>query len=114
MRSGEAALRPLSAPDRWRRVWPFAAVAALGYALAWLPQRVDGALLAGALAGGVFLLGAIGWTYVRRGDDVASAILDAAGFLVIVLDAEGRIVTFNRRCEELTGQRGADLANQPF
>ncbi|HTS36998.1 MAG TPA: PAS domain S-box protein [Candidatus Solibacter sp.] len=35
---------------------------------------------------------------------VVSAILDTVGALVIVLDREGRIVRFNRACEQMTGQ----------
>jgi PAS domain S-box-containing protein len=110
MRSGEAALRPLGPPDRWRRLWPYAAVALLGYALAWLTPRVDGALLAAAIAAGVALLAVIGWTTARRGDGVASEILERVGFFVIVLDAQGRVVTLNRGCEALTG----DLTGRHF
>jgi PAS domain S-box-containing protein len=36
--------------------------------------------------------------------NVVSAILDTVGALVIVLDREGRIVRFNRACEQLTGK----------
>jgi len=36
--------------------------------------------------------------------NVVSAILDTVGALVIVLDREGRIVRFNRACEQMTGQ----------
>ena len=35
--------------------------------------------------------------------DFVSAILDTAGALVVVMDNEGRIIRFNRACEELTG-----------
>ena len=35
--------------------------------------------------------------------NVLSAILDTAGALVVVLDPAGRIVRFNRACEQLTG-----------
>jgi len=35
--------------------------------------------------------------------NVVSAILDTVGALVIVLDRDGRIVRFNRACEQLTG-----------
>ncbi|RMH36020.1 MAG: PAS domain S-box protein [Nitrospirae bacterium] len=35
----------------------------------------------------------------------ASAILDTAGVLIVVLDREGRIVRFNRACERATGYR---------
>ncbi len=36
--------------------------------------------------------------------NIVSAILDTVGALVIVLDREGRIVRFNRACEQMTGQ----------
>jgi PAS domain S-box-containing protein len=35
--------------------------------------------------------------------DFTSAVLDTAGSLVVVLDPQGRIVRFNRACEQLTG-----------
>ncbi|HNS52126.1 MAG TPA: GAF domain-containing protein [Anaerolineae bacterium] len=40
---------------------------------------------------------------VRRERDWLSAVLDAAGAFVVVLDREGRIVRFNRACEAATG-----------
>ncbi|HZC24686.1 MAG TPA: PAS domain S-box protein, partial [Candidatus Binatia bacterium] len=36
--------------------------------------------------------------------NIVSAILDTVGALVIVLDREGRIVRFNRTCEQMTGE----------
>src|SRR5579862_4799492 len=36
--------------------------------------------------------------------NIVSAILDTVGALVIVLDREGRIVRFNRACEQMTGE----------
>jgi PAS domain S-box-containing protein len=36
--------------------------------------------------------------------NVVSAILDTVGALVVVLDGEGRIVRFNRACEQMTGR----------
>jgi len=36
--------------------------------------------------------------------NVVSAILDTVGALVVVLDREGRIVRFNRVCEQMTGK----------
>src|SRR5579871_4103197 len=35
--------------------------------------------------------------------NVVSAIFDTVGALVIVLDQDGRIVRFNRACEQMTG-----------
>ncbi|HLV86687.1 MAG TPA: PAS domain S-box protein [Candidatus Sulfotelmatobacter sp.] len=40
---------------------------------------------------------------LQQQSDFLSAILDTVGALVIVLDLQGRIVRFNRACEELTG-----------
>ncbi len=40
---------------------------------------------------------------LRRERDFASAILSTAGALVVVLDAEGRIVRFNQACEQISG-----------
>ena len=39
----------------------------------------------------------------ERGDDLVAAVLDTAGALIVVLDREGGIVSFNRACEETTG-----------
>ncbi len=42
---------------------------------------------------------------LRRERNFVSAILDTAGALVVVIDVSGRIVRFNRACEETTGYR---------
>jgi PAS domain S-box-containing protein len=221
-----ALARPLSGPDRWRRLRPFVAWAALGFALAWVPPRVDppwwlaafglgGALLAAIalvpwarwperveaapvlaflavvpllrlgsddgylgylplallpvlwvalyhgsrtlLLGLAFLTlglalplpGRPQWTahvlvlgaaaalgraiqrYVgrlraaavevadktsamRSDRDFTQAVLDGAGFLVIVMDTDGDVLLFNKRCEELTGYFSDDLVGRPF
>jgi len=41
--------------------------------------------------------------------NVVSAILDTVGALVVVLDAEGRIIRFNRACEQMTGYSFAEV-----
>ncbi len=41
--------------------------------------------------------------------NVLSAILDIVGALIVVLDPEGRIVRFNRTCEETTGYSFAEV-----
>ena len=41
--------------------------------------------------------------------NVVSAILDTVGALVVVLDPEGRIVRFNRACEQVTGYSFAEV-----
>lgn len=53
----------------------------------------------------------------RRLDDerrFVEAVLDAAGSLVCAFDPEGRILLFNRACEQLTGWTFAELAGRPF
>ncbi|MET7420624.1 ATP-binding protein [Dactylosporangium sp. NPDC005555] len=49
-----------------------------------------------------------------RERDFNRAILDSAGFLVMVLDTDGRITAFNRRCEEVTGFTAEDVVGHPF
>ncbi|NIV95191.1 PAS domain S-box protein, partial [candidate division KSB1 bacterium] len=44
--------------------------------------------------------------------DFTTAVLDTSGALVLVLDAEGRIVTFNRACERLTGYLAEEVKGQ--
>ena len=44
--------------------------------------------------------------------NVVSAIFDTVGALVIVLDREGRIVRFNRACEQMTGYALEESAGQ--
>ena len=41
--------------------------------------------------------------------NVVSAILDTVGALVVVLDPEGRIIRFNRACEQMTGYSFAEV-----
>jgi len=49
-----------------------------------------------------------------RERDFTAAILDSAGFLLVVLDEHGNIIRFNRRCEELTGRSEDDVRGRPF
>lgn len=51
---------------------------------------------------------------LRRERDWASTILDTVGSLVIVLDREGRIVSFNRACEKTTGYCFEEVLGRPF
>ncbi len=46
--------------------------------------------------------------------DFTAAVLDTVGALVIVLDAQGRIVRFNRNCEQVTGHSFAEIRHKPF
>jgi PAS domain S-box-containing protein len=43
-----------------------------------------------------------------------SAVLDTAGALVIVLDTAGRIVRFNKACQDTTGFSAEEVLGQPF
>lgn len=46
--------------------------------------------------------------------NVVSAILDTVGALVVVLDRDGRIIRFNRACEQLTGKSFEQARGQPM
>jgi rsbT co-antagonist protein RsbR len=46
--------------------------------------------------------------------DVVSAVLENEGFLVVVLDSEGRICRFNRGCEKATGYTQEELLGKLF
>jgi PAS domain S-box-containing protein len=50
----------------------------------------------------------------RREESLVSAILDAAArdLLVLVMDGEGRIVRFNRACQDLTGYSQEEVAGK--
>ncbi|MGF1494585.1 MAG: PAS domain S-box protein [Microcoleaceae cyanobacterium] len=43
------------------------------------------------------------WQIVRKERDFVNSVLDTLSALVIVLDPEGKIVRFNRTCEQLSG-----------
>ncbi|MBI2570112.1 MAG: response regulator [Candidatus Schekmanbacteria bacterium] len=49
---------------------------------------------------------------LRRQGEFITAVLDTAGALVVVLDASGRIVRFNRQCEKVTGFDASEVANK--
>jgi PAS domain S-box-containing protein len=49
---------------------------------------------------------------LRAERDFVSAILDTAPSLIMVLDARGQIVRFNRACEELSGLPMSDVAGR--
>jgi PAS domain S-box-containing protein len=46
---------------------------------------------------------------LQKERNVVSAILDTVGALVVVLDPEGRIIRFNRTCEQMTGYSFAEV-----
>jgi PAS domain S-box-containing protein len=45
--------------------------------------------------------------------DFFASIVDHAGLLVMVVDSTGRIRHFNRRCEEVSGHRSAEVQGEP-
>ncbi len=51
---------------------------------------------------------------LRKERDLATAILDTSGLLVMVLDPAGRIVRFNRACEQLSGYTFAEVQHKHF
>jgi PAS domain S-box-containing protein len=46
---------------------------------------------------------------LRREKDFSSRILAVANVLIVVLDREGKILLFNRKCEEVTGWRESEV-----
>jgi PAS domain-containing protein len=46
--------------------------------------------------------------------DFNSALLDTLGALVVVLDREGRIIRFNRACEQTTGCLFQEVQGKAF
>ena len=46
--------------------------------------------------------------------DFLAAVLGTAGSLIVVLDRAGRIVLFNRACEEITGYAAGEVLGLPF
>jgi len=53
-------------------------------------------------------------TELKEERDLINAVLDTVGALVIVLDQHGRIVQFNRACEQLSGWSSEAIRGQPF
>lgn len=51
---------------------------------------------------------------LRKERDFVSAILSTAGALVIVLDVMGRILNFNKACEQITGYSFHEVEGKPF
>ncbi len=46
--------------------------------------------------------------------DFSNAVLETSGALVVVLDREGRVVRFNRACEQATGWSFAEVQGEAF
>ena len=54
------------------------------------------------------------WEVVRQERDFVCAVLDTVSALVIVLDPDGRIIRFNRTCEQLTGYSAEEVEGKTF
>lgn len=51
---------------------------------------------------------------LRAERNFVSAVLDTVGALVVVLDTQGRIVRFNRTCEQITGYTYSEVRGRPI
>lgn len=51
---------------------------------------------------------------LRRERNFVSAVLDTEGALVVVINISGRIVRFNRACEQITGFTFDEIKSRPF
>ncbi len=51
---------------------------------------------------------------LKRERNFVSAVLDTVGALVVVLDTQGRIVRFNRSCEQVTGYAFDEVKDRHF
>jgi len=51
---------------------------------------------------------------LQKEQNFVSAILETAGALVVVLDSQGRVVRFNRACEQTTGYSFEEVRSQHF
>lgn len=51
---------------------------------------------------------------LKKERDFISAVLDTSGALVVVLNTQGRIVRFNRACEQATGYRFEEVRGRCF
>jgi PAS domain S-box-containing protein len=93
----------------------------------WLPGAGEGrwllnkVLLRGAPCGDAILVVAQEITELHRAQielarqrDFAQAVLDSSRALIIVLDAAGRLVRWNRECERATGYHESECRGQPF
>ena len=93
----------------------------------WLPGSGEGrwlltkVLLSGAPFGGSILVIAQDVSELHRAQvelarqrDFAQAVLDSSRALILVLDAAGRLVRWNRECERATGFHESECRGKPF
>lgn len=84
-------------------------------------ELVNRWLLSGVGLALVLSFGLIFWRQRRQLErtlenerDFITAVLDTIGAMVVVLDSQGRVVGFNRGCEQITGYSFKDVQHQPF
>ena len=80
----------------------------------WLESTVQPIVDAGQVVGSVSVARDISETIdaqrnLAEQERFINAVLDVEGALVVVLDAQGRVVRFNGACERLSGYRSAEL-----
>jgi PAS domain S-box-containing protein len=85
----------------------------------WVGQHVRPIITAGRIEGFQGMARditdrVIAQSELRAERDFVSAILETAPSLIMVLDAQGHIVRFNRACEELSGASMSELAGRPY
>jgi PAS domain S-box-containing protein len=51
---------------------------------------------------------------LRQERNLISAILNVAGALIVVLDQQGKVVSFNETCEQITGYSFEEMENREF
>jgi diguanylate cyclase (GGDEF)-like protein/PAS domain S-box-containing protein len=80
----------------------------------WLESTVQPIVTSGEVVGSVSVARDISETIgaqrtLAEQERFIAAVLDVEGALVIVLDAQGRVVRFNGACERLSGYRSAEM-----
>lgn len=114
--------RPFHSAGKWRHLTPFGVVLAAALLLASVPPTVRAVPLLIAVAAAVVYVpwrrrpdaAASASGAAERERDFTAAVLDASAVLLLVLDGSGRVVALNRRGEEQTGLRAADVYGKPF
>jgi diguanylate cyclase (GGDEF)-like protein/PAS domain S-box-containing protein len=85
----------------------------------WLDSTVQPIMADGRLVGSVSASRDISATveaqrHLADQERFINAVLDVAGALVVVLDAQGRVVRFNGACERLSGYSSAEIVGGPI
>ena len=85
----------------------------------WLESTVQPILAEGRLLGSVSVSRDVSATVAAQRELAArerfvDAVLDLAATLVVVRDAAGRVVRFNRACERLSGYAAAEILGRPL